>query len=393
MDHDHDDDPLAGLSVALAHWHSDAWGGAEYLVTKLAAALDLDVIHTIGQPEPEAPNPFGDVEWVDVTGGPADAVRRRFGRAAEYALWEDVDWRTHGDPDILLTSGSTTRAVLPPDDTLAVNYCHSPPRWLYDLYHDRKGSLLGTLARPAVRYFRLRDQSIDPRVDAYLANSPVIQRRLWKYYKRESTVLYPPLELESYSRSRSHSGFYLHLGRLEAEKGVPAIVEAFEGRPERLRFAGGRGDVGAALDRIRRAPNMSYLGFVDEGDKHDLLANCRAVVFNGVAEDFGIVPIEANASGKPCLARNDGFPGLFIEDGHNGLLHDGTAAGIRRALDRIEELDPGAVDFGSLVEPFSIDTFERRLRETLAAEYGRLRDRFDAPDPDEYGRLDAETRR
>lgn len=356
-------------TVALAHWHSQSWGGAEYLVTKLAEALDLEEVYTIGTPDSEDPNPYGEITWIDVTEGISDRVRRKFGRAGEYALWEDIDWRSHGDPDILLTSGSTTRAVITPDDTLHVNYCHSPPRWLYDLYHDRKASRMGRLARPALRYFRLRDQSVDPRVDAYLANSPIISRRLWKFYKRDSTVLYPPLELGSYYYEPAED-FFLHLGRLDTEKGVEEVVEAFESRGDRLVFAGGRGDVDdSVVKRIRTAPNMEYLGFVEESRKYELLATCRAVVFNGVNEDFGIVPIEANASGKPCLVRDDGFPEVFIEEGENGVIHDGNAASILDAIDQFEasEFDPDSIQ--SSVIPFSFDAFERRLHDILEELY------------------------
>ncbi len=371
-------------SIALAHWHCNAWGGSEYLVTKLAEVLDLNTIYTIGQPDPDSPNPYGDVEWVDVTSGPIDTLRQKIGRAGEYALWEDVDWRAFGDPDILITSGSTTRAVITPDDVLHVNYCHSPPRWLYDLYHDRKASLAGTVARPAIRYLRLRDQSVDPRVDTYLANSPIIQKRIWKYYNRESTVLYPPVDLSAYYNDSSEE-FFLHLGRLDIEKGIDAVVSAFEQRTEQLILAGGQGDADKRLlRRIQSAPNIEYQGFIPEQKKYELLATCRAVVFNGVNEDFGIVPIEANASGKPCLVRDDGFPCLFVDDGYNGLVHNGTARGIREALDRIDEVDASLTEYGSLVKPFSLSVFERRLNSLLTTYREEMRLQFQAPDPTEY---------
>jgi glycosyltransferase involved in cell wall biosynthesis len=294
------------LFVAVAHWHVNSWGGAEYLVTRLAEALGADRVYTLGAPEPERPNPFGTVEFYDVLSDfhrPALArLRLRANRVFECALWEDVDWRRYGDLDVLVTSGSTTRAAITPDDVLHVNYCHSPPRWFYDLYHDRKGTLAGRLARPLVRHLRTRDVAVDPRVDHYLANSPVVARRLWKYYKREAEVLYPPVDLEAY-RNDGDEGFYLHLGRLDEEKGVPAIVDAFTGLDQRLVLAGGRGDVGEDVRRtIERSESMEYVGFVTDEEKRELLATCRAVVFNGRNEDFGIVPIEANASGKPCLA-------------------------------------------------------------------------------------------
>jgi glycosyltransferase involved in cell wall biosynthesis len=279
----------------------------------------------------------------------------------EYALWEDVDWRRYGDFDVLLTSGATTRAVITSDDVLHLNYCHSPPRWFYDLYHDRKGSLVGQLSRPLVRYLRTRDAALDSRVDYYLVNSPVIQRRLWKFYKRESTVLYPPVRLDSYYTAEPDA-YYLHLGRLDTEKGIEAVVEAFAGSDRRLVLAGGQGDAPEhVLETIRTDETFDYRGFVSEEEKYDLLAHCRAVVFNGRNEDFGIVPIEANASGKACLARDDGFPGIYIEEGVHGLHHDGSAAGIREALSRFE-VDGLRGDPSQDVERFSEETFACSLR-------------------------------
>lgn len=368
---------LTDLDVAVAHWHVRSWGGAEYLATWLAESLDVDQVYTLGGPEPADANPYGDVQFVDVTPSLSTPrlrrLQRRASRVFEYAQWEDVDWREFGNPDVLVTSGATTRAVITPDDTLHVNYCHSPPRWFYDLYHDRKGTLAGVLARPLVRYLRTRDATIDPRVDHYLVNSPIIERRLWKYYKRDAEVLYPPVDLEAY-HDAGDDGFYLHLGRLDEEKGVPAVVDAFAGTEHLLVLAGGMGDVSdAVVDRIDRASNVDYRGFVSEDEKFDLLSRCRAVVFNGRNEDFGIVPIEANASGKAVLARNEGFPGLYVTDGENGYTHDGSANGIGACVERFEASGVN----GSPAERaarFGRDRFESALRSTLETQWTALND-------------------
>jgi len=111
-----------------------------------------------------------------------------------------------------------------------------------------------------IRYLRTRDMAIDPRVDHYLVNSPIIERRLWKYYKRDSEVLYPPVELDRYYNDGDHE-FYLHLGRLDEEKGVPEVVAAFEELDEQLVMAGGAGDVDdSVMDRIERAENIEWKG-------------------------------------------------------------------------------------------------------------------------------------
>lgn len=366
---------LENLDVAVAHWHINAWGGAEYLVTKLAETLDVDAVYTLGDPEPTDPNPYGDIAFEDVTPSlEYPSVRRlqqRAGRTFEYAQWEDVDWRKFGDPDVLVTSGATTRAVITPDDTLHVNYCHSPPRWFYDLYHDRKDSPVGVLARPLLRYLRTRDTAIDPRVDHYLVNSPIVERRLWKYYKRDAEVLYPPVDLDRYYDDGDHD-FYLHLGRLDEEKGVPTIVEAFDDLNDRLVLAGGMGDIGDdTRRRIETAENIEWRGFVSEEEKRELLAMCTAVVFNGRNEDFGIVPIEANASGKPVLTRSEGFPGVFVADGVNGYLHDGTVSDIQALVRRgvATELDFSPAEH---VTPFSLESFRDKVRTALVREYDGL---------------------
>ena len=368
---------LDDLDVAVAHWHVRAWGGAEYLVTHLADTLDVDRVHTIGEPEPDDPNPYGDIEWVnvidDLSPRPIRRLQASVGRVFEYALWEDVDWRDYGAPDVLVTSGSTTRAVLTPDDALHVNYCHSPPRWFYDLYHDRKDTPVGIFARPLVRHLRTRDTAVDSRVDEYLANSPVIARRIWKYYKREADVLYPPVDIDTY-RDDGDQGYYLHLGRLDSEKGVHEVVEAFAGTDNELVLAGGPGDASEDVRaRIRHAPNIGYRGFVDEKEKIELLAGCRALIFNARNEDFGIVPIEALASGKAVLARNEGFPSRVVEDEVTGYLHDGTPGGIRTAIDTfLREGVSGAPRERARL--FSRDACQEQFTKTLMDAY----DEFDA---------------
>jgi glycosyltransferase involved in cell wall biosynthesis len=213
--------------------------------------------------------------------------------------------------------------------------------------------------------------AVDPRVDQYLVNSPIIKRRLWKYYKRDSKVLYPPVEVDRYYNDGDH-GFYLHLGRLDEEKGVPAVVGAFEGLNECLVMAGGVGDIDrSVLNRIEQAKNVEWRGFVDEDEKFELLARCSAVVFNGRNEDFGIVPIEANASGKPVVSRDDGFPGMFVDEGTNGVLHDGTEQDIKQAITRLREMDL-LVQSRTHVTPFTTDSFLEELRNIISYEYTQI---------------------
>ncbi|WP_276258694.1 glycosyltransferase [Haloglomus litoreum] len=386
---------IADLNVAIAHWRVRGVGGAVRVAGAIAETLDADRIYTVDPPTDTAgPSdiPFHDV-LDDLSLTPLRRAQARVDRVFEYGIWEDVDWRDYGDIDVLVTSGATPRAVVTPDDVLHINYCHSPPRWFYDLYHERKGSLLGTVGRPLLRHLRTRDAAVDRRVDHYLANSPVIARRLWKYYDREAEVLYPPVPLERYrtdggttatrvaadpDRSPRPAGdYYLHLGRLDDEKGVEAVVEAFADTDRRLLLAGPEGDVaGYVRERVERLPNVEYHGYVSEAQKRALLSNCRAVVFNGHKEDFGIVPVEANASDKACLVNETGFPGMHVEEGENGYTHDGTPAGIRTAIARFERDGLADGDARAAVEEFSRETFENRLRGLVAGHHADFQARF-----------------
>jgi len=374
---------LGSVDVALAHWGMRSFGGAETVVDEMAAALGVDRVYTVGDPGSEVRARF-DAELYDLLEDRRlPALRRlqaRADRVFGYALWEDVDWRPHGPPDVLLTSGSTTRAVIAPDPTLHLNYCHSPPRWLYDRYHDRIADLelpASALARPALRYLRTRDAAVDGRVDGYLANSPVIARRLWKFYGRDADVVYPPVDVEAFDPG-GIGGFYLHVGRLDREKGVHEVVEAFAGPnlDADLVLIGPEGDdAERVLAAVERARNVDYRGYVSVEEKRRLYERARAVLFNGAAEDFGIVPVEALAAGTAALVRGDGFPAMLVDD-VGGLEHDGTVAGIRTAVERFER-DPFGVDPGRAGR-FSRERFVDRLRSVVIERRRAFEERFRA---------------
>jgi len=373
------DTDLGGVDVALAHWGMRSFGGAETVVDEMAAVLGVDRVYTVGDPGPGVRDRF-DAELYDLLGDrrlpDLRRLQARVDRVFDYALWEDVDWRAHGSPDVLLTSGATTRAVITPDPTLHVNYCHSPPRWLYDRYHDRIAALgfpASALARPLLRYLRTRDAAVDARVDGYLANSPVIARRLWKFYGRDAEVVYPPIDVDAFE-PRGVGDAYLHVGRLDREKGVREVVEAFAGLDAELVLVGPEGDdTDRVLAAVERAPGVEYRGYVSVAEKRRLYERARAVVFNGVAEDFGIVPVEALAAGTAALVRDEGFPAMLVDE-VGGLCHDGTIRGIRDAVERFER-DPVAVD-ATRAERFSHERFGERLRGTIAERYRAFEERF-----------------
>src|SRR4051794_36195586 len=186
-------------------------------------------------------------------------------------------------------------------------YCHSPMRYLWDLYPDYLHEWTRSSAKRAVvsvfsNYLRLWDYASASRVDEFLANSANVKRRIWKAYRRESEVIYPPVDVETFYH-RSALDYFLVVSELVQYKRVHDAVISFsrDGRP--LRVVGD----GPEFKQLRKIAgrNVEFCGRVSQAELREQYARCRAVVQPG-EEDFGIVSVEALASGKPVIALGRG---------------------------------------------------------------------------------------
>jgi glycosyltransferase involved in cell wall biosynthesis len=207
------------------------------------------------------------------------------------------------------------------------------------------------------------------RVDAFIANSEVIRERIRRYYRRDATVIYPPVDTDAVDPDRSDGDFYLMVGRIVESKRPMTIVQAFDGIDATLRIAGGSDnepilgtstyeDVVAAATE---ASGVETLGYVSDERKQELLRTAKAVVYVPVREDFGMVPIEALAAGTPVIAANEGFPAIAIDDGETGFVVEPTVAGIRRGVERIETTAFDPDKLAEAAQRYSTDRFNKRI--------------------------------
>lgn len=207
---------------------------------------------------------------------------------------------------ILSGSASIAKGVLTGPDQLHIAYIHSPMRYAWDLQHQylREANLEKGLKSLIARWMMYRARHWDSRtangVDYYIANSRFIARRIWKIYRRESTVIYPPVAVDTFRMRANKDDFYLTASRLMPYKKVRAIVEAFGTLPGRKLVVVGDG---TEMKRIKAAagPNVEVLGFQPQHVLVDLMQRARAFVF-AAEEDFGITPVEAQACGTPVIA-------------------------------------------------------------------------------------------
>src|SRR5579871_2415500 len=210
--------------------------------------------------------------------------------------------------DLVISSESgPAKGVLTSAATRHVCYCHTPMRYLWELYPDyandwTRSSIKRALMRPLTRNLRLWDYATAARVDHFVANSETVRRRIWKTYRRESDVVHPPVAVESFEHCPAQD-YFLIVSELVAYKRLDYAVRLFSETGRRLKIAG----AGPELQRLRAqaGPSVEFCGRVSDAELRNLYSRCRALIMPG-EEDFGITMVEALASGKPLIALGRG---------------------------------------------------------------------------------------
>lgn len=280
---------------------------------------------------------------------------------------EQLDLR---DYDLVISSESgPAKGVLTRPDALHVCYCHSPMRYLWDMYHDYRetaGLLTRSLMLPLTHYLRLWDRLSADRVDHFIANSGFIARRIRKFYRREAIVIHPPVDIERFEVVFSKQDYFVLLGQLTAYKRPDLAVEAFRSMPEKRLKVLGDGEMVEKL-RATAPDNVEFLGRAPDDEVKQTLQNARALIFPGV-EDFGIVPVEAMACGTPVIAYGRGGVTESVIDNETGLFfYEQTPAALEETLRRFDGWE-STIDRGALrqrAESFAEPKFRQRVSDAI----------------------------
>jgi len=244
--------------------------------------------------------------------------------------------------DLIVSSESgPAKGVLAPSTARHVCYCHTPMRYLWDLYPAYRNEWTAsawkrTLMAPLTNYLRVWDYSTAARVDEFVANSANVARRIWKTYRREARVIYPPVDVESFYWKEPED-YYLIVSELVAYKRIDAAVSAFSKDGRRLRIVG-QGPEYQALRRMARG-NVEFCGRVTDVELRELYARSRALLLPG-EEDFGMTPVEALASGKPVIAlgRGGALESVPLTDPVGGLMYD-APEDLAKAIEQFERIE------------------------------------------------------
>lgn len=361
------------MRVALVHyWLTGMRGGERVLEAMCRLFPEADIFTIFYEPEHVSPLLRSRRVHASFLNG-----LRRF-RTSLLPLMplalESFDLR---DYDLVISSESgPAKGVLTSSRAEHLCYCHTPMRYLWELYPEYRknfsGGPLGRFALSALtHHLRNWDLATSHRVDKFFANSQNVRRRIWKTYRRSARVVYPPVDVECFY-SCPPEDYFLIVSEMVPYKQLDYAVRCFAANGRRLKVVGS----GPDYKRLRRLarPNVEFCGRVPQHELLDLYARCSAFILPG-EEDFGMTMIEALASGKPVIALARGGALEIVQQGNGVLYAEPTEAALEEAL-REFHIAQSAFDGAELMHfsaRFSEAAFHRNLVSAIAAHWERSR--------------------
>jgi glycosyltransferase involved in cell wall biosynthesis len=351
------------MRCAIVHYWLLGMRGGEKVVEELCRVLPKPDIFTLFY-DPNRVSPF--LRSHKITASFLNPLRRHHRSCLPLApiALEQFDLRSY---DLVISSESgPAKGVLTASHTRHICYCHTPMRYLWDLYPEylqyTRSKLKRALMAPLTNYLRLWDASSATHVDQFVANSQNVQNRIWKAYRRSSEIIYPPVPIENFYTA-TPDDYYLIVSELVAYKRIADAVRCFTRTGRRLKIVGG----GPEYSRLKNlsGATIEFCGRVSDSELRDLYARCRAVVLPG-EEDFGLVPVESLASGKPVIALGKGgvLESVPVSKPSAGFFY--SQPGERHLQGAVEEFEREEkyllpAEFQAHVARFSKKVFQREI--------------------------------
>lgn len=282
--------------------------------------------------------------------------------------------------DLVLSSHhSVIKGIITDPETLHICYCHSPMRYAWDLYHlylakDDVKRWQKPLIPWLMNYLRTWDRVSADRVDEFIANSNHVARRIKKYYRREATVIYPPVETSRFTPTKENEDFYLMVGRMVAYKRHDLALEAFN-RNGRDLIVIGEGPERSRLENQAKQ-NIKFLGRQPDDVVVNYLQRCKGFIFPG-EEDFGIAPVEAMACGKPIIAYKKGGALETVKQGITGIFFtEATSDSLNEAILLSEKSTWSSEEIVLHAAQFSQERFSLKIMEFIENKFINYKKQF-----------------
>lgn len=371
------------LRVAIVHDWLVVQGGAEKVLDALLQAFPQAELFTLVDFLPAAQRGRIAQHQVHTSLIQRLPLARRYYR--HYLPWMPyaIEQFDLSDFDLVISSShAVAKGVLTHPGQRHFCYCHTPMRYAWDM---KEGYLRDAafprpvewMVRRTLKRLRQWDHFTASQVDHFIANSANVAQRIAKYYQREAEVIHPPVDIDAFRfNAEPRKDFYLAASRLVPYKRLDLIVEAFRHDGQRKLKVVGEGPERKRLEKLAAGcSNIELLGYQSQAALHALMSEARGFIF-AADEDFGIVPLEAQACGTPVIAYGKGGAletvlgsdeAIASGDATGAFFTEQTSESLLQAVSRFEGLTFEPLSCRRHAELFSQDTFMRRLQQQLAA--------------------------
>lgn len=365
------------MKVAIVHDYIKEYGGAERVLRTLADIYPKAPIYTAFRVRGStADNEFKDRKIVESWLAPLLKIWRLYSplRFLTPLVWRSFDL-SHYDLVIASSSWYITRGFKVGPKTKVICYCHTPPRWLYG-YEMSVGFTkywpVKVYAAVVGHFMRIYDYKTAQTVDLWIANSKNVQKRIKKFYRKRSTVIYPPVDVEQIIEATSKlkkKEYFLVVSRLVGAKGLEDIAKAANKLDINLTIAGeahGFTDVEKNLEKIA-GKNIELLGRVSDKKIFKLYGEAKGFIALAKDEDFGMTPVEAMAAGTPVIAYNGGGFRESVIDGKTGILiNDTDVKTLAKAIKRVGKIEWRREILITQARRFSKERFKKEIKEYVS---------------------------
>jgi glycosyltransferase involved in cell wall biosynthesis len=373
---------IANLKVAIVHDYLKEFGGAEKVVESfLEIWPNSPVYTTVFLPQYAGPHRDRIEKWNIKTSIlqyiPFKAKLISLFRFVAPIIFYFTDLSKY---DVVITSTAGTYTspnfVKIGKKTLLIQYCHTPPRYLYgypvanDWTNNWFRRVLLVFGQIPMHFLRILDFKSAQLPKFIIANSNEVKKRIEKFYRRDAIVIYPPVEIiEMGRKSHPRGGYYLIGGRVSRHKGHDIAIKAFTKLGLRLKVFGGTfASYGLKQFKKNAGKNIEFLGEVSEKQKWELMSGAKAFIFPSEQEDFGIIPVEAMAVGTPVIALNQGGVKETVIDGKTGLFfEERTPESLIAAVKKFEKLSFKQEDCINQAKKFSKESFKLKMLQFVNA--------------------------
>lgn len=352
------------MRVALVHDWLPFMGGAERVLTNFLEIYENAPIYTSVY---NRENLKGILKTSDIKGSFLQNFKGAVKNHRKYFPLMPVAFEMFNlnEYDVVLSSSSScAKGVITNPSTCHICYCHSPMRYGWEFFYEYIENMSGlkkTFVKYVMNYMRMWDKTSSDRVDYFIANSKNVAKRIWKHYRRESYIIHPPVRSKFYNVGENKEDFFLIVSRLQEYKKVDLAVEVFNELKLPLVIIGD-GPMKESIQKKITSPYIKLLGRESDEVIRDYYSRAKGFLFPG-EEDFGITPLEAQASGTPVIAFGKGGALETVVDEKTGVFFkEQTVKSMMDSIQRFNTMTFDKQEIRKHAEKFDEEIFKTKIK-------------------------------